>query len=84
MERAVHVLRTGPSLANRERRRCMEERKWAVSQGNIALASMKREVARYTALMQSFKYGRLVGYRYTYIKWADGEHISVYQLSSSK
>ena len=57
VERAVHILRTGASLANCERRRCMETRKRAVSQGNIALASeMKREVARYTALMQSFNH----------------------------
>ena len=55
LEREVHVLRTRASLADSERRRCKEERKWAVSQGNIARASqMKWEVKRYTALMQTF------------------------------
>ena len=55
LEREVHALRTRASLADSERRRCKEERKWAVSQGNIARASqMKWEVKRYTALMQTF------------------------------
>jgi hypothetical protein len=55
LEREVHVLRTRASLADSERRRCKAERKWAVSQGNIARASqMKWEVKRYTALMQTF------------------------------
>ena len=55
LEREVHVLRTRASLADSERRRCKEERKWAVSQGNIARASqMKWEAKRYTALMQTF------------------------------
>ncbi|KAF8813798.1 hypothetical protein BYT27DRAFT_7157664 [Phlegmacium glaucopus] len=54
-EREVHILRTRASLADSERRRCKEERKWAISQGNIARASqMKWEVKRYTALMQTF------------------------------
>ena len=55
LEREVHILRTRASLADSERRRCKEERKWAVSQGNIARASqMKWEVKRYTTLMQNF------------------------------
>ena len=55
VEREIHALRTRASLADSERRRCKEERKWAVSQGNIARASqMKWEVKRYTALMQTF------------------------------
>jgi hypothetical protein len=55
LEREVHVLRTRASLADSERRRCKEERKWAVSQGNIARASqMKWEAKRYTSLMQNF------------------------------
>ena len=55
LEREVHILKTRASLADSERRRCKEERKWAVSQGNIARASqMKWEVKRYTALMQTF------------------------------
>jgi hypothetical protein len=55
VEREVYVLRTGASFADGELRRCKEERKWAVSQGNIARASqMKSEVKRYTALMQTF------------------------------
>ena len=55
VEREVHVLRTGASFADGELRRCKEERKWAVSQGNIARAyQMKLEVKRYTALMQNF------------------------------
>jgi len=48
-------LRTRASLADSERRRFKEERKWAISQGNVARASqMKWQVKRYTALMQSF------------------------------
>ena len=55
LEREIHLLRTRASLADSERRRCKEERKWAVSQGNIARASqMKWQVKRYTALMQTF------------------------------
>ena len=79
VEREVHVLRTGASFADDERRRCKEERKRAVSQGNIARASqMKSEVKRYTTLMQTFNReaelkameGWLVlGYTYTmYVK----------------
>ena len=55
LEREVARLRTRASLADTERRRYKEERKWALSQGNIALASqMAWEVKRYKALMQSF------------------------------
>ncbi|PPQ89715.1 hypothetical protein CVT25_014116 [Psilocybe cyanescens] len=55
LEREVHILRTRASLADSERRRFREERKWAISQGNIARASqMKWEVKRYAALMQTF------------------------------
>jgi len=54
-DREIYVLRTRASLADSERRRFKEERKWAISQGNIARASqMKWEVKRYTALMETF------------------------------
>ncbi|CAA7261701.1 unnamed protein product [Cyclocybe aegerita] len=54
-EREIHVLRTRAALADSERRRCKEERKWAVSQGNVARAQqMKWEVKRYTDLMNTF------------------------------
>lgn len=55
LEREIAALRTRASLADSERRRFKEERKWALSQGNVARASqMKWQVKRYTALMQSF------------------------------
>jgi hypothetical protein len=55
LEREIAALRTRASLADSERRRFKEERKWAISQGNIPRASqMKWQVKRYTALMQSF------------------------------
>ena len=55
LEREIHVLRTRASLADSERRRFKEERKWAISQGNMARAQqMKWEVKRYTSLMQTF------------------------------
>jgi hypothetical protein len=55
LERDIAALRTRASLADSERRRFKEERKWAISQGNVARASqMKWQVKRYTALMQSF------------------------------
>ncbi|KAF5380500.1 hypothetical protein D9615_004579 [Tricholomella constricta] len=55
LDREIATLRTRASLADSERRRFKEERKWAVSQGNLARASqMKWQVKRYTALMQSF------------------------------
>ncbi|KAF8558006.1 hypothetical protein OG21DRAFT_1456434 [Imleria badia] len=55
LEREVATLRARASLADSERRRFKEERKWAVSQGNTARASqMGWQVKRYTALTQSF------------------------------
>lgn len=55
LDREITNLRTRASLADSERRRFKEERKWAISQGNEARASqMKWQVKRYTALMQSF------------------------------
>ncbi|TFK87535.1 hypothetical protein K466DRAFT_490695 [Polyporus arcularius HHB13444] len=54
-EREVAVLRARASLADSERRRFKEERKWAMSQGNMARASqLAWQVKRYTALMESF------------------------------
>ncbi|KAI0358434.1 hypothetical protein OH77DRAFT_1518466 [Trametes cingulata] len=54
-EREVAVLRARASLADSERRRFKEERKWALSQGNMARASqLAWQVKRYTALMESF------------------------------
>ncbi|KAH7913673.1 hypothetical protein BJ138DRAFT_1081076 [Hygrophoropsis aurantiaca] len=54
-EREVAALRARASLADSERRRFKEEKKWAVSQGNMARASqMSWQVKRYTALTQSF------------------------------
>lgn len=93
LEREIHVLRTRASLADSERRRCKEERKWAVSQGNVARASqMKWQVKRYTSLMQTFnreaELKAMEGWLFLlvplYNKWTDGEHISIYQLSSPK
>lgn len=55
LEREVATLRARASLADSERRRFKEERKWAVSQGNPARAAqMSWQVKRYTALTQSF------------------------------
>ena len=55
LEREIHVLRTGASFADRERHRCIEERKRAVSQGNSSRASqMKSDVKHYTTLMLNF------------------------------
>lgn len=54
-ERAIAVLRARASLADSERRRFKEERKWALSQGNTARASqLAWQVKRYAALMESF------------------------------
>ncbi|OBZ68260.1 hypothetical protein A0H81_11744 [Grifola frondosa] len=54
-QRAVAVLRAKASLADSERRRFKEERKWALSQGNTARASqLAWQVKRYAALMESF------------------------------
>ncbi|KAG1734675.1 uncharacterized protein EDB91DRAFT_1238356 [Suillus paluster] len=55
LERELAVLRAKASLADSERRRFKEEKKWAESQGNIARVSqMSWQVKRYTALTQSF------------------------------
>jgi hypothetical protein len=54
MEREIAALRARASLADSERRRYREERKWALSQGNVARAEqMKTEYKRYKALMES-------------------------------
>lgn len=55
LEREVATLRARASLADGERRRFKEEKKWAVSQGNLARAAqMSWQVKKYTALTQSF------------------------------
>jgi len=55
LDREVARLRTRASLADTERRRFKEERKWALSQGNLLLATqLAWEVKRYKTLMQSF------------------------------
>ncbi|KAH9858729.1 hypothetical protein C2E23DRAFT_16853 [Lenzites betulinus] len=54
-ERDVAMLRARASLADSERRRFKEERKWALSTGNTARADqLAWQVRRYTALMESF------------------------------
>ncbi|KAG5720049.1 hypothetical protein E4T56_gene5650 [Termitomyces sp. T112] len=55
LEIEIKTLRARAALADSERRRCKEERKWAISQGNLARASqMKSHVTHYTTLMQKF------------------------------
>lgn len=55
LQREIATLRARASLADSERRRFKEEKKWALSQGNMARASqMSWQVKRYTALMRSF------------------------------
>jgi hypothetical protein len=55
LQREIAELRTRASLADTERRRFREEKKWAESQGNKARAEqMKWNIKRYTALMESF------------------------------
>ncbi|KIP04218.1 hypothetical protein PHLGIDRAFT_129662 [Phlebiopsis gigantea 11061_1 CR5-6] len=55
LERDVTLLRARASLADSERRRFKEERKWALSQGNHARAEqLAWQVRRYTTLMESF------------------------------
>lgn len=55
LEREIAALRARASLADSERRRFKEERKWAIAQGNLPLAEqMKWQVKKYKALMQSF------------------------------
>ncbi|KAF5393406.1 hypothetical protein D9757_000753 [Collybiopsis confluens] len=55
LDREVAALRARASLADSERRRFKEERKWAKAEGNVALAAQLRwQVKRYSALMKSF------------------------------
>ncbi|KAI0032100.1 hypothetical protein K488DRAFT_50632 [Vararia minispora EC-137] len=55
LEREVAALRRKATIADSERRRFKEERKWAQEQGNTARANqMGWQVKRYAALMQSF------------------------------
>jgi hypothetical protein len=55
LEREIAALRARASLADSERRRFREEKKWALSTGNKARAGqMSWQVKRYTALMESF------------------------------
>ncbi|KAK0461273.1 uncharacterized protein EV420DRAFT_1478062 [Desarmillaria tabescens] len=55
LDREVAALRTRASLADSERRRFKEEKKWAIEQGNTALASqLSWQVKRYSTLMKSF------------------------------
>lgn len=54
-EREVAILRARASLADSERRRFKEERKWALSQGNRARAhQLAWQVKRYAGLMESY------------------------------
>ncbi|TFK26521.1 hypothetical protein FA15DRAFT_574384, partial [Coprinopsis marcescibilis] len=53
LEREISVLRTRASLADSERRRCREERQWALSQGNTTLAhELKANYKKFKALME--------------------------------
>lgn len=55
LEREVAALRRKATMADSERRRFKEEKKWAQEQGNSARANqMGWQVKRYAALMQSF------------------------------
>jgi hypothetical protein len=55
LEREVAALRARASLADSERRRYREERRWAISEGNMdRAAQLKQQVKRYTSLMLSF------------------------------
>ncbi|KAG6833520.1 hypothetical protein H0H87_005171 [Tephrocybe sp. NHM501043] len=68
LEIEVKTLRARAALADSERRRFKEERKWAISQGNLARASqMKSQVKHYTALMEQFN-------READTKWLQGKH----------
>lgn len=56
LERDVATLRARAALADSERRRYREEKKWALAQGNTARAEqMAWQVKRYSALMKSFQ-----------------------------
>ncbi|KAH6913783.1 hypothetical protein BKA70DRAFT_1369233 [Coprinopsis sp. MPI-PUGE-AT-0042] len=53
LEQEIAALRAKASLADSERRRCREERKWAQSQGNEELAGeLKANYKRFKALME--------------------------------
>ncbi|KAJ7217881.1 hypothetical protein GGX14DRAFT_598446 [Mycena pura] len=55
LDREVAALRARASLADSERRRYKEERKWAIEEGNMARAKeMSWQVKRYSALRKSF------------------------------
>ncbi|KAJ7647121.1 hypothetical protein FB45DRAFT_892451 [Roridomyces roridus] len=55
LDREVAALRARASLADSERRRYKEEKKWAIEAGNAARAKeMSWQVKRYSALMKSF------------------------------
>ncbi|EKM80695.1 hypothetical protein AGABI1DRAFT_126744 [Agaricus bisporus var. burnettii JB137-S8] len=55
LQREVAALRARASLADSERRRYREERRWAISEGNEdRAAQLKQQVKRYTSLMLSF------------------------------
>lgn len=72
LDRQVAALRARASLADSERRRYKEEKKWAVAQGNHARASqMSWQVKRYAALMQSF-------HREADARVVEGEVLTIY------
>lgn len=55
VDRQVAALRARASLADSERRRFKEEKKWAVAQGNMELAAeLSWQYKRYSTLMKSF------------------------------
>ncbi|KAK1218811.1 hypothetical protein PQX77_018488 [Marasmius sp. AFHP31] len=55
LEREVAALRARASLADSERRRFKEEKKWALADGNVELAKqLKWQAQKYSALMKSF------------------------------
>ncbi|KAG6920299.1 hypothetical protein DXG01_005068 [Tephrocybe rancida] len=75
LEIEVKTLRARAALADSERRRFKEERKWAISQGNLARASqMKSQVKHYTTLMQEFN-------REAETKWLQGKGHQLWLLS---
>ncbi|KAF8919848.1 hypothetical protein CPB85DRAFT_1451526 [Mucidula mucida] len=55
LDREIKALRARASLADSERRRFKEEKKWAIEQGNMELATqLSWQVKRYSTLMKSF------------------------------
>ncbi|KAG7098765.1 hypothetical protein E1B28_000674 [Marasmius oreades] len=55
IEREVAALRARASLADSERRRFKEEKKWALADGNVELAKqLKWQAQKYSVLMKSF------------------------------